>query len=143
MRIWLVGCFGLNGPLRQYSSLGCPPEIGMKKKRNMIDERINVQRNPPTPTASTVDPCPTLIQISRTPRHWKFTQHHRTTDHPVMRIETKLNDQMIKLIKIILCHPLTLSLLQTVLKTFAADDFKDIVGNGETAYRNVLKYWDT
>ena len=34
---------------------------------------------PPAPTASAVGPCPTLIQISRTPRHWKFTQHHRTT----------------------------------------------------------------
>ena len=37
---------------------------------------------PPAPTASTVGPCPTLIQISRTPRHWKFTQHHRTTRPP-------------------------------------------------------------
>ena len=33
----------------------------------------------PAPTASAVGPCPTIIQISRTPRHWKFTQHHRTT----------------------------------------------------------------
>ena len=38
---------------------------------------------PPAPTASTVGPCPTIIQISWTPRHWKFTQHHRTTrPHP-------------------------------------------------------------
>ena len=37
---------------------------------------------PPAPTASTVGPCPTLIQISRTPRHWKLTQHHRTTRPP-------------------------------------------------------------
>ena len=38
----------------------------------------------PAPTASVhvVGPCPTLIQISRTPRHWKFTQHHRTTRPP-------------------------------------------------------------
>ena len=34
---------------------------------------------PPTPTASAVGPCPTLLQISRTPRHWKLTQHQRTT----------------------------------------------------------------
>ena len=33
----------------------------------------------PAPTASAVGPCPTIIQISRTPRHWKFTQHHHTT----------------------------------------------------------------
>ena len=43
----------------------------------------------PAPTAGVhvVGPCPTLIQISRTPRHWKFTQHHRTTrppDHPLV-----------------------------------------------------------
>ena len=37
---------------------------------------------PPAPTASAVGPCPTLIQISRTPRHWKFTQHYRTTRPP-------------------------------------------------------------
>ena len=30
-------------------------------------------------TVIAVGPCPTIIQISRTPRHWKFTQHHRTT----------------------------------------------------------------
>ena len=34
---------------------------------------------PPAPATSVVGPCPALIQISRTPRHWKFTQHHRTT----------------------------------------------------------------
>ena len=32
---------------------------------------------PPAPTASTIGPCPTIIQISRTPRHWKITQHLR------------------------------------------------------------------
>ena len=37
---------------------------------------------PPAPTASAVSPCPTIIKISRTPWHWKFTQHHRTTRPP-------------------------------------------------------------
>ena len=37
---------------------------------------------PPAPTASAVGPCPTIIQISRTPWHWKFTQHNRTTRPP-------------------------------------------------------------
>ena len=41
---------------------------------------------PPAPTASAVGPCPTIIQISRTPRHWKFTQHLRTTRPPHARI---------------------------------------------------------
>ena len=37
---------------------------------------------PPAPTARAVGPCPTLVQTSRTPRHWKFTQDHRTTRPP-------------------------------------------------------------
>ena len=37
---------------------------------------------PPAPIASAIGPCPTIIQISRTPRHWKFTQHLRTTRPP-------------------------------------------------------------
>ena len=37
---------------------------------------------PPAPTVNAVGPCPTIIQISRTPQHWKFTQHHHTTRHP-------------------------------------------------------------
>ena len=34
---------------------------------------------PPVPTASAIGPCSTVIQISRTSRHWKFTQRLRTT----------------------------------------------------------------
>ena len=56
------------------SILGRLPERG-RKNREMIDERKNVQTTPPVPIVSAVGPCPTLIQISRTPRHWKFTQH--------------------------------------------------------------------
>ena len=41
-------------------------------------EKISKQP-PPTPTARAVGPCATIIQIGRMPRHWKFTQHHRTT----------------------------------------------------------------
>ena len=43
----------------------------LRKERELIDERKNVQTTP----------CPTLsiVLISRTPRHWKLTQHHRTT----------------------------------------------------------------
>ena len=36
----------------------------------------------PALTASTEGPCPTLIQISRTPGHRKFAQHHRTSRPP-------------------------------------------------------------
>ena len=52
-------------------------EKGAKNKRR--EKKMSKQR-PPSPTASAVGPCPTTIEMSRTPRHWKFTQHHRTTD---------------------------------------------------------------
>ena len=39
---------------------------------------------PPAPATSAIGPCPTIIQISRTPRDWKFTQHLRTTQPPQM-----------------------------------------------------------
>ena len=35
------------------------------------------------PTASAVDPCPTNIQLNRTPRHRKFTQRRSTTRAPL------------------------------------------------------------
>ena len=36
----------------------------------------------PAPIASAMGPSPTIIQISRTPRHWKFTQRLRTNRPP-------------------------------------------------------------
>ena len=45
--------------------------------------REKISKQPPlAPTASTIGPCPTVIQVTRTPRHWKFTQHLRTTRLP-------------------------------------------------------------
>ena len=54
---------------------------GERKEKWQMRVKMSKQ-SPPAPTASAVGPCPTLIQISRTPRHWKFTQHHRTTRPP-------------------------------------------------------------
>ena len=50
---------------------GLLPERG-RQEREVIDERKNVPTTPPAPTARAVGSCPTIIQISRTPRHWKF-----------------------------------------------------------------------
>ena len=36
----------------------------------------------PAPTASTVGPCPTFIQIDRMLQRWEFTQYHSTTQPP-------------------------------------------------------------
>ena len=82
---WLV-VFGLNDPLRQYFS----PHRAVSKREGEREEkgqtRVKTPKQPPpAPTARAVGPCPTLIQISRTPRHWKFTQDHRTTRPPPER----------------------------------------------------------
>ena len=43
-----------------------------------------MSKQPPlAPTVSAVGPCRTIIKISRTPWHWKFTPHHPTTPVPV------------------------------------------------------------
>ena len=49
------------------------------------------KQHPPAPTASTIGHCPTVIQVSRTPRHWKFTQHLRTTRPPPLGIPMGTN----------------------------------------------------
>ena len=65
-RGWLVGCFGLNGPLRQYFSLY--RAVSQREgERKMTDERKTSKQLPPAPTVSAVGPRPTIIQISRTP----------------------------------------------------------------------------
>ena len=72
---WLVGCFGLNGPLRQYFSLYRAVSQREVERREVIDERKIVQT---TPTR----PLPYCNPNWKTPQHWKFTQHHRTTRSP-------------------------------------------------------------
>ena len=48
---------------------------------------------PPAPTVSAIGPCPT-IQISRTPRHWKFTQHLCTTRPPPRTEKTEESENV-------------------------------------------------
>ena len=88
-RHWMVGCFGFNGPLRQYLSLyrAVSQREGEKEEKGQMREKMSKQP-PPAPTASATGPCPTIIQISRTPRHWKFIKHLRTTrpPHPALEV---------------------------------------------------------
>ena len=44
--IWLVGCFGLNGPLRQYSNLYRAVSQREGERREMIDKRKKYPNNP-------------------------------------------------------------------------------------------------
>ena len=81
---WLVGCFGFNGLLRQYFSLyrAVSQREGERGEKGQMRVKMSKQP-PPALTASAVGPCPTVMQKSRTPRHWKFTQHLRTTRPPL------------------------------------------------------------
>ena len=80
--LWLVGCFGFNGPLRQYFSLYRAVSQREGEGRERIDERKNVQTTPTRTYCKRNTPLPYCNQNGRTPRHWKFTQHHRTTRPP-------------------------------------------------------------
>ena len=79
---WLVGCFGFNGPLRQYFSLYRAVSQREGEGRERIDESKNVQTTPTRTYCKRNRPLPYCNQNCRTPRHWKFNQHHRTTRPP-------------------------------------------------------------
>ena len=86
---WLVGCFGFNGPLRQYFSLyravsQREGEIGEEK----IEESKNVQTTPTRTYCKRIRPLPYCHSNCRTPRTWKFTQDHRTTRPPQLFVPT-------------------------------------------------------
>ena len=57
------------------------PERG-RKKTEMIDESKNVQTTPTRTHCKCSRPLPYCNPNCRTPRHWKFTQHHCTTRPP-------------------------------------------------------------
>ena len=57
------------------------PKSG-RKRREKIDESKNVQTTPTRTYCKRSKPLPYCNPNCRTPRHWKFTQHHRTTQPP-------------------------------------------------------------
>ena len=61
---WLVGCFGFNGPLRQFFSLypAVSQRAGERVEKGQTRAEMSRQP-PPAPTASAVGPCPTVIQL--------------------------------------------------------------------------------
>ena len=81
-RFWLVGCFGFNGPLRQYFSLYLPKRG--RKRRERIGESKNVQTTPSCTYCKRNWLLPNYDPNCRTPRHWKFTQDHRTARPPAI-----------------------------------------------------------
>ena len=59
----LVGCFGFNGPLRQYFSLYRAVSKREGERGEKIDESKMSKPPPPAPIASAIGPCPTVIKI--------------------------------------------------------------------------------
>ena len=79
-RDWLVGCFGFNGPLRQYFSLyRAVSQREGEREEKKIEESKNVQTTPTSTYCKRNRPLPYYHLNCRTPRYWKFTQDHRTT----------------------------------------------------------------
>ena len=55
--------------------------------------RVKMSKQPqPEPSASAVGPLPYCNPNCKTLRHWKFTQHHRTTRPPHGFIAMEKND---------------------------------------------------
>ena len=81
---WLVGCFGFNGPLRQYFSLyRAVSQREGERGEKRIDESKNVQTTPTRTYYKRSMPLPYCNPNCRMPQRWKFTQHHRTTRPPL------------------------------------------------------------
>ena len=66
---WLVGCFGFNGPLRQYYSLYRAVSQREGERRERIDESKNVKTTPTRTYCKCNRPLPYCNQNCRTPRH--------------------------------------------------------------------------
>ena len=84
---WL---FGFNGPLRQYFSLyqAVSQREGEREKgEKRTDESKNVQTTSTRTYYKRSRPLPYCNPNCRTPQHWKFTQHHRTTRPPPLRCQ--------------------------------------------------------
>ena len=84
---WLVDCFGLNSPLRQYFSLYLAVSQREGERRERIDKSKNVQTTPTRTFCKRSRPLPYCIQIVGRPgtgslpstiASGEFTQHHRT-----------------------------------------------------------------
>ena len=81
--IWLVGCFGFNGPLRQYCSLyrAVSQREGERGEKRQRRAKMSKQP-PPTPTASAIGPYPTIIQTVGRPGTGSLPRTNTPPDQP-------------------------------------------------------------
>ena len=86
--ICLVGCFGFKGALGQYFSLyqAVSQREGERGEKGQM--RIKMSKQPHPHLCKHNRPLPYCQPNCRTPRHWKFTQYHRTTRPPHIMIRT-------------------------------------------------------
>ena len=76
----LVGWFWVKRPFETVfqSISGCHPKEGERVKKGQMT--VKMSKQPPTRTdCKRSRPLPYYNPNCRTPRHWQFTQHHRTT----------------------------------------------------------------
>ena len=70
--------FGFKGPLRQYFSQNRAVSQREGERGERTGKSKNVQTTPTRTYCKRNRPLPYCNQNCRTPRHWKFTQQHRT-----------------------------------------------------------------
>ena len=74
--------------LKKKSDLALFLDLALLLKGGKIDERKKCPNSPPpAPVASAIGPCPTILQISRTPWHWKLLSTFATPNHLLKTIE--------------------------------------------------------
>ena len=81
---WLVGCFGFNGPLRQYFSLYRAVLQREGERRERTDESKNVQTTLTRTYCKHNRPCPTVIQTVGRPGTGSLPSTIAPPDHPVI-----------------------------------------------------------
>ena len=86
---WLVGCFGFNGPLRQYFSLYQAVSQREGERRERIDESKNVQTTPIRTYCKRNRPLPYCNQNCRTPRTGSLPSAIAPPEHPVILVNPK------------------------------------------------------
>ena len=83
---WLVSCFGFNGPFETvFQSISGRLLKRGRNRRERIDTSKNDQTTPTCTFCKRSRSLPYCNPKCRTPRHCKFTQHHRTTRPPPVR----------------------------------------------------------
>ena len=75
----------LKGPLNPKQPTNRLPKRGRQRTERIVESK-NVQTTPTRTHCKRSRPLPCSNPNCRTPRHWKFTQHHRTTRPPTISL---------------------------------------------------------